>query len=47
MIFVRDQERGLRFYLDQLGFRLVVDHRFESGERWIEVAPLDGSGKLR
>jgi Glyoxalase/Bleomycin resistance protein/Dioxygenase superfamily len=25
MIFVRDQERSLRFYLDQLQFRLIVD----------------------
>jgi serine phosphatase RsbU (regulator of sigma subunit)/catechol 2,3-dioxygenase-like lactoylglutathione lyase family enzyme len=46
IIFVRDQERSLRFYLDQLNFRLVVDHRFESGNRWIEVAPLDGSANL-
>ena len=30
VIFVRDQERSLRFYLDQLGFRLVVDHTFEA-----------------
>jgi catechol 2,3-dioxygenase-like lactoylglutathione lyase family enzyme len=46
MIFVRDQERSLRFYLDQLGFRLVVDQPFESGGRWIEVAPPDGSASL-
>jgi serine phosphatase RsbU (regulator of sigma subunit)/predicted enzyme related to lactoylglutathione lyase len=46
IIFVRDQECSLRFYLDQLGFRLVVDHRFESGERWIEVAAPDGSANL-
>jgi catechol 2,3-dioxygenase-like lactoylglutathione lyase family enzyme len=46
IIFVRDHERSLRFYLDQLGFRLVVDHRFESGDRWIEVAPPDGSANL-
>ena len=25
MIFVRDQDRSLRFYVDQLGFRVVVD----------------------
>jgi hypothetical protein len=36
----------LRFYVEQLGFNLVVDHRFESGERWIEVAPPDGSANL-
>jgi serine phosphatase RsbU (regulator of sigma subunit)/catechol 2,3-dioxygenase-like lactoylglutathione lyase family enzyme len=46
MIFVRDQERSLRFYLDQLGFRLVIDQRFGSGGRWIEVAPPDGSASL-
>ena len=46
MIFVRDQERSLRFYLDQLGFRLVVDVTFKPGSRWIEVAPPDGSASL-
>jgi serine phosphatase RsbU (regulator of sigma subunit)/catechol 2,3-dioxygenase-like lactoylglutathione lyase family enzyme len=46
MIFVRDQERSLRFYVDQLGFRLVVDQHFESGGRWIEIAPPDGNASL-
>src|ERR1700730_455215 len=46
MIFVRDQERSLRFYVDQLGFRVVVDHTFESGGRWIEVSSPDGSANL-
>ena len=46
MIFVRDQERSLRFYVDQLGFRLVVDHTFEAGGRWIEVSPPDGSANI-
>ncbi|HKV64495.1 MAG TPA: SpoIIE family protein phosphatase [Candidatus Acidoferrum sp.] len=46
MIFVRDQERSLRFYADQLGFRVVVDHRFENGARWIEVAPPDGNASI-
>ena len=31
---------------DKLGFRLVVDHRFENGNRWIEVAPADGNAHL-
>ena len=30
-IFVRDLDRSLRFYLDQLGFRLVFDTRLQSG----------------
>lgn len=46
MIFVRDQEKSLQFYRDQLGFRVVVDHRFESGGRWIEVAPPDGNASI-
>jgi serine phosphatase RsbU (regulator of sigma subunit)/predicted enzyme related to lactoylglutathione lyase len=45
-IFVRDQERSLRFYQDQLGFNLVADSRFEGGGRWIGVAPPDGSAIL-
>lgn len=46
IIYVRDQERSLRFYVDKLGFRVVVDHRFENGQRWIEVAPADGNAHL-
>jgi len=42
-IFVRDQDRSLRFYMDQLGFSLVADYRYGSNERWIAVAPPDGS----
>jgi len=46
MIFVRDQERSLRFYVDQLGFRVLVDQIFENGGRWIEVGPPDGSANI-
>lgn len=46
ILYVRDQDRSLRFYIDQLGFRVVVDHRFENGLRWIEVAPADGNAHL-
>jgi serine phosphatase RsbU (regulator of sigma subunit)/catechol 2,3-dioxygenase-like lactoylglutathione lyase family enzyme len=45
-IFVRDLDRSLRFYLDRLGFRLVVDTRIQSGERWVAVSPPDGSAIL-
>ncbi len=45
-IFVRDQERSLRFYLDQLGFDLAFDARLQSGERWVAVAPPDGTAVL-
>ncbi len=42
-IFVRDQDRSLRFYVDQLGFALVVDESYESAGRWVAVAPPDGN----
>jgi serine phosphatase RsbU (regulator of sigma subunit)/predicted enzyme related to lactoylglutathione lyase len=45
-IFVRDQDRSLRFYVDQLGFGLVVDESYEAGGRWVAVAPPDGSTVL-
>ena len=45
-ILDRDQDRSLRFYLDQLGFSLVVDARLESGDRWTAVAPPDGTAIL-
>jgi serine phosphatase RsbU (regulator of sigma subunit) len=45
-VYVRDQERSLRFYLDQLGFQLAFDARVESGQRLVAVAPPDGTAVL-
>jgi phosphoserine phosphatase RsbU/P len=45
-IFVRNQDRSLRFYLDQLGFHLAFDAKLQDGERWVAVAPPDGSAIL-
>lgn len=45
-IFVRDQERSLQFYLDKLGFNLAFDARLSTGQRWLAVAPPDGSAVL-
>src|SRR5215470_284047 len=45
-VFVRDQEQSLRFYVDQLGFDVAFDARLQSGERWVAVAPPDGSAVL-
>ena len=45
-VFVRDQDESLRFYVDQLGFRLVADNVLQSGERWLAVAPPDGETVL-
>src|SRR5207302_6740778 len=45
-VFVRDQDRSLRFYLDQLGFDLAFDARLQSGQRWVAVSPPDGTAVL-
>ena len=46
IVYVRDLDRSLHFYVDQLGFKVVVDHRFDNGQRWIEVAPPDGNAHI-
>jgi serine phosphatase RsbU (regulator of sigma subunit) len=45
-VYVKDQERSLRFYLDTLGFRMAFDARLQSGERVVAVAPPDGTALL-
>lgn len=45
-VYVRDQARSLKFYLDQLGFRLAFDAIAESGDRWLAVSPADGTAML-
>ena len=45
-IYVRNQDRSLRFYVDQLGFHLAYDAKLQSGERLVAVAPPDGQAVL-
>ena len=45
-VFVRDQDRSLRFYVDQLGFSLAFDVRLQSGQRRVGVAPPHGTAVL-
>jgi serine phosphatase RsbU (regulator of sigma subunit)/catechol 2,3-dioxygenase-like lactoylglutathione lyase family enzyme len=45
-IYVRDLDRSVKFYVDQLGFQLVFDARQQPGGRWVAVAPPDGSANL-
>lgn len=45
-VFVRDQDRSLRFFVDQLGFNVAFDTRVQSGDRWVGVAPPDGAAIL-
>ena len=45
-IFVRDLEKSLNFYLDQLAFQLIFDARIQPGSRFVTVAPPDGTANL-
>ncbi len=45
-VFVRDQDRSLRFYVDTLGFTLAFDVRLQNGQRWVGVAPPHGTAVL-
>jgi serine phosphatase RsbU (regulator of sigma subunit)/predicted enzyme related to lactoylglutathione lyase len=43
MVYVRDQDESLKFYVEKLGFGLVVDAPIDSEKRWVAVVPPDGS----
>ncbi len=43
---VSDQERAKTFYVDVLGFELRADKPFDSGMRWVEVAPKGATTSL-
>jgi hypothetical protein len=38
-IFVRDLDRSVQFYVDQLGFNLIFDARTQSHRPFVGVAP--------
>jgi serine phosphatase RsbU (regulator of sigma subunit) len=45
-VFVKDQEKSLAFFRDQLGFELAFDARLQTGQRWLAVSPPDGTAVL-
>ena len=45
-IYVRDQDRSLKFFLDQLGFSVAYEARLHTGEHWVAVTPPDGTAIL-
>lgn len=45
-IYVRDQDKSLRFFVDQLGFSLIVDDTYDGANRWVAVAPPDGNAVI-
>lgn len=45
-VFVRDVERSLRFFVDQLGFEVTADTRSAHGDGLVAVIPPDGTAIL-
>jgi len=45
-VFVKDLEKSLQFYINQLGFRLVSDVLLQSGRRRVGISPPDGTAVL-
>ncbi|HWZ99153.1 MAG TPA: SpoIIE family protein phosphatase [Candidatus Dormibacteraeota bacterium] len=45
-LFVRDQERSLRFFVDCLGFSVALDYDHPEYGRWVMVAPPDGTARI-
>jgi len=45
-VYVRDQDRSLKFYLDQLGFTVAYEAHLDSGDHWVAVTPPDGTAIL-
>ena len=43
---VSDQEQAKEFYVDTLGFELVVDNTWREGLLWSEVAPQNSATSL-
>jgi serine phosphatase RsbU (regulator of sigma subunit)/catechol 2,3-dioxygenase-like lactoylglutathione lyase family enzyme len=49
MVYVRNLDRSLAFYLDMLGFQIVFDGRTQAGQvrqPWVVVSPPDGTANL-
>src|SRR5215475_9401045 len=45
-VFVRDLERSVQFYVEQLGFHVVSDVLVQTGQRRIGVSPPDGTAVI-
>src|SRR5215813_10630814 len=45
-LFVRDQERSLRFFVDRLGFGVPLDYDVPEFGRFVLVAPPDGTARI-
>src|SRR5262245_6677608 len=43
IVWVRDQDESIKFYVEMLGFQLVGDVPMGTGSRWVAVVPPDGA----
>src|SRR5919206_3412681 len=46
IIPVSDQDTGIAFYTEKLGFSVAADMPYGNGERWVEVAPPGGGAQI-
>jgi len=46
MVPVSDQDAGIAFYTEKLGFSLAADVPFGDGDRWVEVSPPGGGAAV-
>jgi catechol 2,3-dioxygenase-like lactoylglutathione lyase family enzyme len=46
MVPVSDQDQGIAFFVETLGFEKRADTPFGHGERWVEVAPVGAATTL-
>ena len=45
-VFVRDLDRSLNFFVNQLGFQLMFNGRVQAGRPFVAVHPPDGTANL-
>lgn len=43
-VLVDEYDKAIRFYTEQIGFRVVEDTRLDGGKRWVVVAPRGTGG---
>lgn len=46
MVPVRDQDEGIAFYTEKLGWTVAADVPFGDGDRWVEVGPPGGGTSI-
>jgi catechol 2,3-dioxygenase-like lactoylglutathione lyase family enzyme len=46
LVPVADQDEAIRFYTEKLGFTVTADIPFGEGDRWVEVAPPEGTAAI-